>query len=395
VSLREKQVTRMIKLAAPAAFLSFLVAGCGDGAGTGRAQRLTEPYPYEVERRNIVGYAELPAAEAFLPEDAEAVVFPPYQAPVEQVMVSEGQTVNKGELLVKLSFPNIEAAKQQSDMAVRDAETALANARSSLRTNLTQYEQSLEQARQAERQLRQQTDAGGDATALVQARQQRELAQDALNAARSQQEAQLEPYKRQLEEARQVQRQAREGLREANISAPISGVVTDINVRPGQEIGQDRRQPVLRIVNVNAVRVRGQMPLDHAAAVKEGSEAAIRFREVPETSFSGKVADIQPTTANGEATRNVVLNFVNEGNKVQPGFTVDWAGIKVGEVTNVLAVPNDAIKVDDTGRPIVQVLENGEWRPRVVEIGMSDGQFTEVRSGLQEGETVQVRPSRR
>jgi multidrug efflux pump subunit AcrA (membrane-fusion protein) len=67
------------------------------------------------------------------------------------------------------------------------------------------------------------------------------------------------------------------------------------------------------------------------------------------------------------------------------------ASVQVGEVKDVLAVPNDAIQDDRSGRPMVKVLRNGDWREAVVEVGLSDGSYTEIRGGLEEGDTVQVK----
>jgi len=67
------------------------------------------------------------------------------------------------------------------------------------------------------------------------------------------------------------------------------------------------------------------------------------------------------------------------------------AAIELGEKRTVLAVPADAVQKDTSGRTIVKVLRGGHWEAAVVETGISDGQYTEIKSGLNEGETVQVK----
>jgi HlyD family secretion protein len=391
------EVNGRVGFLAPLAAL--LVLGCGTGRDDGRAQRMTEPYPHQVERMDIVGYTMLPKPELFLPEDAEAVVYARYRAPVERVRVAKGQRVNRGETIIELSFPSAEVASEQAEMQIREAESAMQQARSQHEATISQYEMALEQARQNERRLRETTDPDGDATALVEARRQREEAERSLQMARSQRDAALEPYRSQLEAARQHRESARQGLRQANIGSPIAGVVTEINVRPGQTVGDDTRQVLARIVNLDAQRIRADMSAGEMGIIEQGKEVTVAFRELPNKLFRGRVADVEALPAqDGRDTgnvRRVVLTFSNDQNQVQPGFTIDWAGVKVGEAKNVLAVPAEAVVNDDTGRPTVQVLEGGNWRVRVVELGMSDGRFIEVRSGIQEGETVQVVPGRR
>ncbi len=63
-----------------------------------------------------------------------------------------------------------------------------------------------------------------------------------------------------------------------------------------------------------------------------------------------------------------------------------------GEVKDVVSVPSDAVDKDESGKPIVNVLKSGEWIPTVVEVGLSGGGYTEIKSGVEEGDTVQVTP---
>ena len=46
--------------------------------------------------------------------------------------------------------------------------------------------------------------------------------------------------------------------------------------------------------------------------------------------------------------------------------------------------------MDDDGEPFVSVQVGEQWEPRYVVTGLSDGMFTEIRSGVEEGEVVRV-----
>jgi multidrug efflux pump subunit AcrA (membrane-fusion protein) len=41
---------------------------------------------------------------------------------------------------------------------------------------------------------------------------------------------------------------------------------------------------------------------------------------------------------------------------------------------------------------VVEVLRGGRWQQMVVEVGLSDGRYTAIRSGLKAGDTVKVTP---
>lgn len=76
---------------------------------------------------------------------------------------------------------------------------------------------------------------------------------------------------------------------------------------------------------------------------------------------------------------------------VKPEMDAD-VSVKLGAAKAALAVPNDAVDRDDTGRSSVEVMRGGRWQTVVVEPGLSDGRYTAIRSGLEEGETVKVTP---
>lgn len=86
-----------------------------------------------------------------------------------------------------------------------------------------------------------------------------------------------------------------------------------------------------------------------------------------------------------------VVEIENERGLVKPEMAAHLS-IVTGEAKDVIAVPNDAIRRDRSGRSVVKVLRGGQWRPVVVETGITGGEYTQVTSGLKPGDTVQVRP---
>ena len=64
------------------------------------------------------------------------------------------------------------------------------------------------------------------------------------------------------------------------------------------------------------------------------------------------------------------------------------ADVIIAERTNVLLVPDRAIKQDSQGNTVVEVMVNEQTEERTVVIGISDGYQTEIVDGLEEGEVV-------
>ncbi len=376
---------------------ALALAGCGEKAvvntSVGGQQKIVDPYPAKVERRDLVGYTLLNRPLLYVPPESQAIVYPKYKAPVEQVMASVGQEVNRGEVLIQLSFPSAEAAYDQAQADVKAAETAYANAKSEFGEPVRQAQQALEQARKIERETRARTDPTGDASAAEQARIQRESMEQVVQEAIRARDANVRGYKDQIDSARAALDQTKQGVKQGSLRAPISGTVITMNVRAGDVVGEDIKQQLVKIVNLGDIKVKAYVPSDMSANLVVGKTVTMAFKELTNRTFDGKISRVSVVPAEGgQSAKEITIDFRNDKGLVKEGFTPDWAGVKVGEVKGVLAVPRQAIDLDPTGKPTVKVLENEKWVPRVVETGMSDGKYTEIKSGLKEGETVQVTP---
>jgi len=79
---------------------------------------------------------------------------------------------------------------------------------------------------------------------------------------------------------------------------------------------------------------------------------------------------------------------------VRAGMTAT-ADIVVDEARDVVLVPNWAIRRDrDTGQAFVGILKNGQIEDIQVELGLRNDQFSEVKSGVNEGDVVAVNTAR-
>lgn len=363
----------------------------------------TRPQPAQVARRDVISTVELDG-KTIVPPSARADIRATYQAPVEKVDATVGQRVRKGDVLVELYFPSVQAARDQAGQRLKLAEAAYRNAQVSYGSQEQIAQKQLADARLALAQARQ--DAGispGQAgpepanqakpEAALQAQQQAELA---LTQAQADLEGNLAPYQQEVNDARAAVQQATAGERAAQIRAPISGTVLALNAQPGAQIGGDL--VVATIVNLDALLVQAQIDSDQAGVVKPGTPASLTFNNIPDRQFSGRVRMITTQAAsklggllNGQKYVALV-SFRNDRGLVKPDMDAS-VSIVTGIARDVLAVPNDAVQADPTGRPIVSVLVNGRWQTVVVEPGLRGRDYTEIKAGLNEGQIVQVTPS--
>ncbi len=353
-------------------------------------QSETQPTVVKADRRDIVGYRLL-AGKVYAPANASADVLATGGAPVQAVDVKVGDHVSRGQTIVTLATGQQESyqqAKSTYDAAVAAYNQALA-----------QYEQpvkdvqrQLDQARATEKTIRQSTVPGGDATSLQQAVANRHALEDQLKQVQAQARTNELQYKTQLDQAKLALTQARAGVRSSTITAPISGTVVSLQVSIGQTLPANT--VVARIVDLPALAIKSDVMPDDAPFIKKGTKVAVVFSDYPDRKFDGRVrkVDALPADQDGKVRYTATIDFDNTGGLIKPTSTIKSVGVVVGHRTHVLAVPVDAVGKDNTGKPFVKVLEDGKWKPEVVEIGMSDGNFVEIKSGVQEGDSVQVVP---
>jgi RND family efflux transporter MFP subunit len=353
------------KIALFAAAVTLSLAGCTK----------EEPTSAVADRRDVVGMETFESALHTPPTD-QAQIMPTYRAPVDQVMASVGAVVRRGEVLVQLSFPNTEAAYAQAQVNVKAAEAALAQAKSA-------YDDTVKALQQRVLELRKQRSEGAPVDDFELASAERELADAQKDRNRA-----IAPYSEALAQAQQAFAAAKSGAKQASIRTPITGTVLELNASPGQEVGVDRDQRIALIVDLEALEVHAQIP--SGQQVEEGDEFVLTFSDVPGEDFEGTVSKVV-TVAGSEGMRKAVIQFDNTKGMVKPGMK-PTASMITGRVENVVAVPTDAVDKDDTGKPVVHVLKGSDWAATVVEVGLSGGGYTEIKSGVAEGDTVQVTP---
>ncbi|HWB43894.1 MAG TPA: efflux RND transporter periplasmic adaptor subunit [Hyphomicrobiaceae bacterium] len=198
------------------------------------------------------------------------------------------------------------------------------------------------------------------------------------------------------------------------IAAPIDGVVLDINVDPGQNIGTTALGQSLFTVAADLKQLNLEVEIDEAdvARVAEGDEARFTVEAAPDAPFDGIIRQIRsaPTVADGVVNYKALILVDNSSMSLRPGMTAT-VEIAVDEALDVLTVPSAALRFSPnagapagpfggmiprstvetsmTGEQTVWVLTDGKAAAVQVTAGLSDGQRTQILSGaLKEGDLV-------
>ena len=198
---------------------------------------------------------------------------------------------------------------------------------------------------------------------------------------------------------------AQTNLGYATITSPIDGIVLSREVEEGQTVASAMTTPTLFIIAQDLTNMRVIANIDEAdiGGVKEGQRVSFTVDTYPDDTFEGAVTQVrqQATTESNVVTYEVVISAPNESLKLKPGLTANVT-IFTMEMHDILSVPSKALrfapnelllqddeKIEDCeGMTKVWVREGNVFKAIPVQVGRTNGIYTEIVSGVKEGQEV-------
>ncbi|MEK6807201.1 MAG: efflux RND transporter periplasmic adaptor subunit [Pseudomonadota bacterium] len=175
--------------------------------------------------------------------------------------------------------------------------------------------------------------------------------------------------------------------RQALITAPVGGVVSELNAREGGQT--EPGMPLMRISDLSRVWVQVEIPEAQASVVRQGLRAEARLAGLPGRIFEGKVDYIYPSVDMAARTLRARLTFDNPGLLLKPGMYAS-VSLATGGSVERMVVPSAAL-IRTGKRDVVIVAEGeGRFRPQEVRVGREADGKTEILEGIAEDEEVVV-----
>ena len=177
----------------------------------------------------------------------------------------------------------------------------------------------------------------------------------------------------------------------AHITAPFGGMITDVEVKSGDQVNPG--STAFRIDDLSHLLVDVQVSEVDINSVQVGQGANLTFDAIANKNYAGKVTKVALV---GNANQGVVdftvtLELTNADEQVKPGMTAG-VNIVVQQLKNVLLVPNRAVRVV-SGNRVVYVLKGGLPQPVNITLGASSDTDSQVVSGdLKEGDPIVLNP---
>ncbi len=306
---------------------------------------------------------------------------------IVEIGVEEGEKVEKDAFLLKLESTQYEADAERDRARIKSLEAEKIKAETSLENDKAVYER---QQKLHEREL---------------------ISSEQLEAARTRykiSQAQHESVIFQIQQAQASLKATLNNLEKTVYNAPISGVITSLNVEEGEiALVGTMNNPgtvLMTIADLSIMEVDVEVDETDVVNVELGHPAEVRVDAFPDRVIAGEVTEIGSSAIQAlsaaEESRDfkVVITLIYPPKNLKPGLSAS-ADIITAEKSNVVAVPISALVLrekedaEDAGQEEgVFIVQDEEAVFRKVEKGIMGDLDIEIISGLEEGETVIVGP---
>lgn len=320
---------------------------------------------------------------------------------IEKLLVEDGATVVKGQLLAVLSNAELqlnvlaretEVTQQINDM--RTQELALERNRIATQSSLFDAEYQLSKTkRQVDRDAALAANGWVSKKALGDSQDEYRFQRNRLDLAR---ESKVTDERLQASQLRQIRAStsqlqtslavARANLDSLNVRAPVAGQLSAWTLQIGQSLSRGER--LGQIDSPGRNKLTAGVDEFYLGRVVVGQTATM---EIGGKTYALKVAKIYPTVKNGEF--DIDLFFTKgEPAGIQRGQTLQTR-LTLGDPTNSLLLPAGSFYNDTGGAWVFVVTPDGKHAERrTVRLGRRNSQVIEVLDGLQSGERVLTSP---
>jgi HlyD family secretion protein len=287
------------------------------------------------------------------------------QGRLEAVYVKLGDPVRRGQAIAKIEDREIveqikqaEATLNVSEATIRQRQADLKLAQNNMERSKSLFERDL-----LPRQTFDDTDARYQAA-----------------------QAQLELSMAQLEQTRSRLNELKINLQNTIITAPVEGFIGKRTLDPGASVGANTS--FMSVVDIRTVRLVINVVEKDLRRIHQGTAVEVEVDAYPGENFMGRVARLAPILDPATRTAQVEIEIPNSTYRLKPGMYAR-AKFTVEKHDNALVVPTAAV-VDVQGKIGVWVPADEGDNPvfTAVTTGIEQQDFTEVTSGVKEGQRI-------
>lgn len=359
----------------------------------------------KVSYRNIV--EEVTASGTIYPEN-EVKISPDVSGEITELYVKEGDTVRKGQLLVRINPDIYQTQLEQAKAGLNNAKATSENIQAQLLRTKANVEN---QKKNFEMQEKLYKDKVISQQEFNNAQTQYEMAKADLQAAEKQAMASI--YNTRSVEANVAQ--AGKNYQRTTVVAPTDGVVTGLVSKKGERVvgtAQMAGTEMMRISDLSRMEVRVEVNENDIVRVSVGDSAGIEVDAYNGKKFKGIVTEVANSSKSSNSlvsteqvtkyeVKILILQSSYEevmkenGGKMpfRPGMS-STVHIYTNQESNVLAIPVSSVtlkeKKDNAAEKeeVVFVFANGKAVKKAIKTGIQDTRYIKVLEGLKKDEQV-------
>jgi multidrug efflux pump subunit AcrA (membrane-fusion protein) len=403
------------------ALASLLSSSCvfsRGGANANAADAEAEPAAFNItvaksEERDIPSTIQ---ATGSLVANETSDVAPKVAGKISNIYANVGQFVTAGSLLAKiddrdarLRLSTALAAVKQAKTVVRAAEARLglldggkfeASSVPEVRAANANYQQALAQQKQAEanearyRELIESGDVSmmqyetyrtARDTARAQALAAKDQLDAAVNTARQNNQG-IATAQANVESAETQVADAQQGIKDTAIYAPFAGYVSARPVAVGEYVST--ASVIATILRTNPIKAQIQVAEADVPAVVVGRGVSVEVDAYKDRKFAGTVSAVNPGVDPNSRSAVVEALIENGSNALRAGMFVTANIVREGG-SKAVFVPKPAIYHDQPTQSYrVFVIQDGIAKLRVVQVGVEEGGYQRIITGVEPDETV-------
>ncbi len=363
------------------ALIACLAGGAAfaeEAASTGKLAQKAKPPAVTVTEAKKISFVDNVLVTGSLVPREEVLVGPEIDGyRLTELLAEEGDHVQKGQVLARLSREILEAQLAQNSASLSKTQAA----EDQVRNQITESEATLRQVQDAFNRVKPLRESGVASQATFDDRDA------AFRTARARLAAQKEGLK--FAEAEQTlmraQRQELEiKLSRTDIRAPADGVISRRTARMGS-VSSSTAEPLFRIIKDGEIELDAEVPEFYMTKLKAGQRARVELEGVDEHSATVRLVS-QEVNASSRLGR--VRIFLGDASDLRIGMFAK-AMIDAGQ-RDAIGVPSTAVLYQNDSATVLAVLD-GKVRERTVKPGLLSGDSVEIKEGLKEGEVVVMR----
>ena len=379
---KKKGNTKLKKLGIGIFVLAFIML-IGTLTGVIKTEDSLEAETEKAERRSIT---ETVSASGKIQPEVEVKISPDVSGEIVELLVKEGDRVNKGELLLKIKPDIYKSILERNKASVNTAKANLAKSKA----QLTESKASFNRNKRLYNQ---------DAISLSEFEQ--------IEATYKVANLNVESSEYAVSSAEASLNEAEENLDKTSIYAPVDGTISRLNVELGERVvgtGQMSGTELLRLADLSAMEVAVEVNENDIIRVHLGDTSLIEVDAFLGEEFKGIVTEIANSANVSGVSADQVTNFevkirILDNTNFRPGMTAS-VEVQTKLVQDVISVPIQAVTTrkdtaEKSGNKKVECIfrfENEIANFTIVKTGIQNDMYIQILEGISDSDVVIVGP---